>query len=422
MKSYFLLILAAIVISCSSGEKNCTINGEIIGRKNASILLFKATRFPVYEAEIPIKNSAFTYSFKFVQPEAYLLIFKDEFQKGSMNETPFFSESGTINFSIHSDRDLKGNLVKGHQLNNTMIEYYQTLKTKFYDELGRYTDSLNALYRNGTIYTKDFQALQDALKKTKDQEGREQLMAQQRVLKSTGSMYSPKAKRYVQKQDSILNKQKLWEFEYMDKNTSILSFYLYMNNIKEIASSNNWQAMDAALINQGRKNLDRFAVQFPDHPYIPIIKNTLDGLLNIHTGGKINDFKSTDIKGDSLLLSDIIKSNKVTLLNFWSKISPPTIKISNDMLPLYKQYKDKGFGIVGITQAFGNADELVNFIKTANYPWPNLIDHDNNAGVWEKYNLSYQSGGTFLVDDHGKILAVNPTPDNVKEKLATMLK
>jgi hypothetical protein len=67
-------------------------------------------------------------------------------------------------------------------------------------------------------------------------------------------------------------------------------------------------------------------------------------------------------------------------------------------------------------------DELAGFIQKENYPWNNLIDKDGKAGMCEKYNLSYKAGGTFLVDSSGKILAVNMTPDKVKEKLGELLK
>lgn len=422
MKTCILLLLTILVISCSSVENKCTITGGIIGRKTNTLLLFKASKFPVYEAEIPITNNSFTYSFNFRQPEVYLLILKDEFKKGSMRETPFFAEAGKIRFTINSDKDLKGSEVKGHQLNDAMIEYYRVLKDKFFDLALKYKDSVNAMYRNGTVFTKDFQALQDAARKTNDPAAREQLMSEERVLKSAGLMYNPKAQKFIQKQDSILNKERLWEFEYIDKNTSLLSLYLFMNRMKEISTDNGWKAVDDALVKRVQANIDRYTRAFPEHPYGLIVKNTLDGLSNIHFGGKMIDFNASDVKGDSLSLSGCIKGNKLTLLNFWSTWSASTIKTNKEMIPVYKEFKDKGFEIVGITQGFGKTDELVSFIQKANYPWKNLIDKDNKSGVWEKYNLSYQSGGTFLINSSGVILAINPTADDVKVELARLLK
>jgi peroxiredoxin len=422
MKTYIFLILAILVISCSSGEKECTIMGGITGRKTDALLLFKASRFPVYEAEIPITNSSFNYSFKFRYPEVFILAFKDEFKKGIVRETPFFSEAGKIKFTIPADRDMSGYVVKGKKLNDALIDYYKELKVKFYDKEMKYADSINVMYKNGNVYTKQYQNLQNVLDKTTDKATRNQLIGEQKFLRNTGSMYNPKAKRLAKMQDSILAGQKVWEAEYSDKNTSLLSLYLFMNRIKEIASSNKWQGIDAQIVKSVQNNIDRYASAFPEHPYIAIIKNTIEGLTNIHSGGHIIDLTLANMKGDSVTLSSVIKSNRFTLLDFWATWCEPSVATSKGLIPVYNAYKDKGLGIVGITPVFGKMDELASFIQKENYPWTNLVDKDGKACICEKYNLSYKSGGTFLVDPSGKILAVNMTPNKVKEKLVELLK
>jgi thiol-disulfide isomerase/thioredoxin len=422
MRTYILLILAVIVISCSSGEKTCTITGGITGRKADALLLFKASRFPVYEAEIPISNNSFDYSFKFSYPEVFILAFKDEFKKGTVRETPFFSEAGKIKFTIPADRDMSGYVVKGKQLNDALINYYKELKVKFYDEAMKYTDSINEMYKIRTVYTKQYQELLDALDKPTDKATRNQLMGEQKFLRNTGSMYSPKAKKLAKMQDSILAGQNLWEAEYIDKNTSLLSFYLLMNRVKDKATSNKWQEVDTPSLNKIQTSIDRYGAAFPGHPYIAIVKNTLEGLSKIHSGGQIIDLTLEKMKGESTVLSSVIKNNRITVLNFWATWCTPSMATNKDLIPVYNSYKDKGLGIVGITPVFGKMDELVSFIQKENYPWTNLVDKDGKACICEKYNLSYKSGGSFLVDPSGKILAVNMTPNNLKEKLVELLK
>lgn len=422
MKTYIFLILAFVMISCSSGEKSCTIMGGITGRKADALLLFKASRFPVYEAEIPITNSSFNYSFKFRSPEVYILAFKDEFKKGVVRETPFFAEGGKIKFTIPADRDMSGYVVKGHALNDALIDYFKELKVKFYDESAKISDSINVMYRSGSVYTKQYQALLDAYDKTTDKAARNQIIEEQNFLRNAGSMYNPKAKRYAKMQDSINKAQSSWEYDYIDKNTTLLSLYLFMNRIKEIAASNKWQEPDASSIKRAQTDIDRYASAFPEHPYILIIKNTLEGLINIHSGGQIIDLSLSDMKGDDVVLSTLIKSNTLTLLNFWATWCSPSIETSKGLIPVYNAYKDKGFEIVGITPGFGKMDELTGFIQKEKYPWTILVDNNDKAGICEKYNLSYKLGGTFLVDSSGKILAVNMSPNKVKEKLAELLK
>ena len=422
MKTYILLILAILVISCSSEVKKCSIIGEVIGRKSNAILLFKASEFPLYETEIPVLNGGFNYSFKFTQPEVYLLIFKEEFQKGSMKEIPFFSERGQIKFTLYPGNDSKGYVVKGHDLNKALIDYYQLLRDTFLNEILKYTDSIHAMYNDGTVYNKEYRGLEEQIKKTTDKQLRSQLLNDQKNLTNAGSVYNPKAKEYGDIQDSIEKEQKRWKLDYIDKNTTLLSFYFFMKDIQEIAKSIAWREAEAALINKAQRNLDRFSAEFPDHPYRLIIKNSLDGLLNIHEGGRFIDFTAADLKGESASLSDIIKSNKLTLVSFWSTVCGPCIKTNHELIPVYKEYKGKGFEIAGIPQAFGNVDNMMSVVRKENYPWPNLIDKDNKTDVQEKYNLPYLSGATFLINSSGKIIAVNLTAANLKEKLIELLK
>jgi thiol-disulfide isomerase/thioredoxin len=420
MKAYILLIMAVVVLSCSKEEKKCTISGGLTGGDSKTILLFKASKFPVYEAEIPVSNGRFSYSFTFKQPEVYWLMAKEKFQRGVINEVPFVGERGKIEISMNSDNG--GYDVEGHQLNKALLAYYKDLNKKFLNEAIKYRDSVAVMYRNGTVFSKDFKELQDALPKTKDPLQRSQILNAQRNLRSMGAMYNPKAKQFVKMQDSIAAAQKKWEEEYVDQNTSIPAYYLYMKNLKGLAASKNGKAVETPVLEKAKKNLERFSAQFPEHPYENIVKNTLQGLQTIYEGGNYIDFEASDAKGENKKLSGVLQNNKLILLDFWSIWSDATIKANKDLIQIYNQYKDKGLEIVGITHVYGASDDAVKLIEKENYPWTNLIDKDNSVGVWEKYNLSYQSGGTLLMDASGKIIAVDPSKDELKSKIAEVLK
>jgi thiol-disulfide isomerase/thioredoxin len=312
--------------------------------------------------------------------------------------------------------------VEGHQLNKALLAYYKDLNKKFLNEAIKYRDSVAVMYRNGTVFSKDFKELQDALPKTKDPLQRSQILNAQRNLRSMGAMYNPKAKQFVKMQDSIAAAQKKWEEEYVDQNTSIPAYYLFMKNLKGLAASKKGKAVESPVLEKAKKNLERFSAQFPEHPYENIVKNTLQGLQTIYEGGNYIDFEASDAKGENKKLSGVLQNNKLILLDFWSIWSDATIKANKDLIQIYNQYKDKGLEIVGITHVYGASDDAVKLIEKENYPWTNLIDKDNSVGVWEKYNLSYQSGGTLLMDASGKIIAVDPSKDELKSKIAEVLK
>ena len=417
MKYYLPFFFLMALASCTVKERQCSITGKIHGSDKAALLLFKASKFPNIEAEIPINDSIFNYTIKFKHPEVYELVFKDDFYNGSMMVTPFFVEEGNIKVSLKPGGKKADNIVSGLSLNNALNDYSNLQKEMFWDEIMRYSDSIRVMFNNGTALSKEAIELNEKLKATKNDSIRKQLYNEQRYLQNTGKDYTPKAERFRQIQDSIVNKKKLWEFDYIEKNTSLLSFYFFLVDIKETAKSCCWQELDKELINKAQSNLDRFVKAFPDHPYNVIIQNTINGLQTIHVGGRFIDFTAPTIAGQDISLSKIIKNNKFTLLDFWSKWCGPCLQTSKDLIPIYEQYKDKGFEIIGITQEYNTTDSIVSFIQKLQYPWTTVIDKNTKQGLWDKYNLSQQAGGLFLINSSGQIIAVNLTAKKVKQHL-----
>lgn len=421
MKPLSILFLF-LLLSCSTKEKQCSITGEVHGSDKTELLLFKASKFPNIEAEIPIVDSIFNYTIKFNHSEVYELVFKDEFYKGSMRITPFFTEEGNIKVSLKPGSTKYDNVVSGFALNNAMNDYSKLQKEMFWDEIMKYSDSLIVMFKNGTALSKEAIELNEKLRATKNDSIRKQLFNEQRYLENTGKDYTPKARRLRQIQDSIVNKKKLWEFDYIDKNTTLISYYHFLENIKETAKSCCWQEIDKELINKAQNNLDRFAKTFPDHPYNYIVQNTITGLQTIHVGGRFIDFTASSTSGQNVSLSKTIKNNKYTLLDFWSKWCGPCLQTSKDLIPIYNQYKDNGFTIIGITQEYNKADSINSFIQKLNYPWTTVIDTKTQQGLWDKYNLSQQGGGLFLINSSGQIIAVNMTAHKVKQYLEENIK
>jgi peroxiredoxin len=422
MKSYLIILIMIFLISCASKERQCTISGKIIGEKKEALVLFKASKFPHIEAEIPIKNNSFSYVLQFQYPEVYELTFKDDFNQGSMMLTSFFAEDGNIKIEIKYGGKSKDNKVTGLLLNDELNNYRKLQLELFWDEVMKYSDSIMVMAKNGTYLSEEAKNLDEKTRNTKNDSLRKILYNERRYLENTKKDYTPEARRFIDIQDSIMNRKKLWEFDYIEKNTTLISYYIFLENIKETVKSCCWQPVDIELTNKAQSNLYRYIKAFPDHPYNEIIQNSINGLLNIHRGGRFIDFSLPDINGQNVSLSKVIKKNKLTLLDFWSTWCGPCLKTSKELIPIYEQYKNKGFEILGITQAYGKSDDLLNFIKKHKYPWPNVIDKDSKNGLWDKYNLSQQAGGVFLINASGQIIEVNLTADKIKEKLDEILK
>lgn len=125
--------------------------------------------------------------------------------------------------------------------------------------------------------------------------------------------------------------------------------------------------------------------------------------------------------GETVSLSDFISKNKYTLIDFWASWCGPCRKEMPNVVEAYKAFKDKGFGIVGVSLD-ENADKWKDAITTLNITWPQMSDLQgwNNAGA-KLYGVN-SIPATVLVDQDGTIVARNLRGDAIKAKLDELLK
>jgi peroxiredoxin len=138
-------------------------------------------------------------------------------------------------------------------------------------------------------------------------------------------------------------------------------------------------------------------------------------------GQKYIDFSMQTPEGKTVSLSDFVSKNKYTLIDFWASWCGPCRKEMPNVVEAYKAFKDKGFGIVGISLD-ENADKWKEAITALNITWPQMSDLQgwNNAGA-KLYGVN-SIPATVLVDQEGTIVARNLRGDAIKSKLNELLK
>lgn len=137
-------------------------------------------------------------------------------------------------------------------------------------------------------------------------------------------------------------------------------------------------------------------------------------------GQKYIDFSMATPEGDTVNLSDFVSKNKYTLIDFWASWCGPCRQEMPNVVEAYKAFKDKGFGIVGVSLD-NNADKWKDAINTLNITWPQMSDLQgwNNAGA-KLYGVN-SIPATVLVDQEGTIVARNLRGDAIKAKLSELL-
>jgi thiol-disulfide isomerase/thioredoxin len=121
-------------------------------------------------------------------------------------------------------------------------------------------------------------------------------------------------------------------------------------------------------------------------------------------GTKASDFTLKDTQDREIVFSKFSKG-KVILLDFWASWCGPCRVANPELEKVYKQYKDKGFEILGISQD-RDLQTLQKSIETDQITWINLLDEKGNKAVKELYNVS-SLPANVLIDKNGTIIARN---------------
>ncbi len=412
-----ILFLSAIfflfLFNCSEKEKFCTIKGTVVNTDTKSILLVKPYEDQRFEEaiEIPVVNGKFEYKIKLDNPEGYTLRLGETRLTGGRYMNVFL-ENEEMNFTIHSSDEFDKNEILGGKLNAEYNKYKTARINKFGKRLEPLYDSLGRLYENNDYYSEEMTIVYEKINATKSQEERVVLLKKRDELQSSGLDMSNSAKVINDKMKLINQEQANWSKKYINENESIVSYFLFLTELKNDS--------DDIDLRVAKVQYDKFSTKFKNHPYNNVVFNLINSIEKIKVGEKFIDFSAPDLNGEIVKLSDKI-NGKIALIDLWATWCGPCISNSRTMVPIYTEFKDKNFTVIGVAGEFKNTDRLTKFLSKEKFPWINLVELDRQNSIWEKYGVSMQGGAIFLVDENGRILAIDPTASEVKNILLDLI-
>ena len=136
---------------------------------------------------------------------------------------------------------------------------------------------------------------------------------------------------------------------------------------------------------------------------IRVMNESLEATVKTAEGSTIPDFSQPDPDGNSLSIMSEVGKNRITIIDFWASWCGPCRQETPVLVELYKQYKDKGLGIVGISLD-SEKDAWLAATRQLNITWPQMSDlkgWDNAAA--KLFNIS-SIPHTIILDRQGKIL------------------
>lgn len=149
-------------------------------------------------------------------------------------------------------------------------------------------------------------------------------------------------------------------------------------------------------------------------------KTTADGMLA--AGERAPEFSLRAPGGKRITLADERRGKKATLVNFWYYNCAPCRVEFPEFEKLYQRYRSQGFTIVAIDK--GDPEETVSeYGRRTGLSFPLVLGGSLRKGsVFERYGVTEQFPGTYLLDGDGKIVYRSTGEDlpGLKQELAKL--
>lgn len=417
MKSLSGGLIGLILIlsnSCSPHDYSCTLKGTIVDRTSDTLMLKKATddwRFVTIF--IPIINGKFEYKMEVKANEAWKMAFRDEYLTGSFRPISFFPDSKEVRFELYPRKQFDKNKITGGRQNRALSAFEFKKKETFDPRLLPLTKIRDSLRENDLYYSKEMAELIAVLKSSKSNTNRDSIIRQLDNLTLSGKDLTPESIENENHIDLVYKEMAKYRSDFISNNIDILTYSFVMEYALNSGD-------DEAVVKEIRDVYPVFAKKYPEHPYTSLISEILNGLGQIKVGGHFIDFTLPDLNGSKQTLSELIKG-KVAVINLWATWCGPCIRHSREMVPLYNEYFDKGFTIVGVAAEVKNTKAMKKRLEQEKWAWINLVELDHQNQIWDKYGASFSGGKIILVDKNGVILAINPTAEETRQKLEQIL-
>ena len=396
----------------------CTLKGEVLNRSYSHRLVLSKLNEDFRTANvvyIPIRNGKFEYVLNCDHEEMYELVFLDEYQSGGWRPVKFFSEKGTVSFTLYPMDENEQNQIKGGTLNAEYNAFNNSTQeiAKGYDVL---EPKYQQLQEEGKYSTPEAEAIYEKLRTANDSE-RAKLYRELEMLRTEGKDITPEVQALNKEGKYISQKIDSMQLQYITKHQTLVGYAILLEKLWA-AIHYSFEEVDISPLVEVYHTV--YASKFPKHSNTEQIRLLINSVETIKVGGRYIDFEAPDLEGNMIKLSEQIQG-KIAVIYLWASWCGPCLQNGRELIPIYETYNSKGFTVVGIAREKNTTTAMKAAIERNKYPWQNLVELNDKENIWVKYGLGNAGGGEFLVDENGVILAVKPTAEEIEKILKDRL-
>lgn len=395
------------------GKLHCRLTGTVEKPTEASRLVLHRYGLDARVKpfiSIPVHNGKFEYDLYTDCIEAWQLYLWHDWMEGLFYWAKFLSENATLHITF-PERGRPKVETDGTE-NRLMQDVDQRAENIFSPKYEQYNARVDTLESEDDYFTPAGKDLYERLRATEMQEEANKIYKQLDSLKKSRRLYLPRMMALQDSLSAYRAEEKSWRLREAARKPSVvglsfLRFELDDSDHPDSLKQALWAVYDSV-----------YAGYLPGHPYHAVV-DASRLFRTLAEGQPYPDYEITGDDGRPLRMSGLIRG-KIALVDLWASWCGPCRANSKSMIPVYEEFKDKGFTVVGIAREKRRSD-MEQAVRKDGYPWACYAEVEDANNVWALHGIGNSGGGTFLVDSDGTLLAVGASADEVREILRKKL-
>lgn len=420
MKQAIITILLALAAIAGQAQVKCHVEGTletdawgdeiIICEAGTDLRVVDEPRF-----HVKAKDGHFSYDIETDYPRLYTVFFLKQQETGRWYQGKFIAENCNVNVTMYEDK--KPRIVSSGEEGHKHAVKDSIEKVRFWNPVEVIDNQIDDESHRAEFYKADFistvtkarslnvdslpQTYVDSIRQVYDY-----------YMQNKRARYTDAGWKLMQRRDSITANLVSFRFAYDAEHPMLWTLYDVLDAIDDLKHADNYVNFDKSQFEPYLTLYhDKLINYSPGHPIHEQIA-TAETAYRLQPGKPYIDYMVRNTDGKLVPISTLIQG-KVALIDLWASWCGPCRRHSIAMIPVYEKYKDKGFTVVAIARE-QKADAMQKAMERDGYPWPSLLELNDENGVWRKNGADNAGGAMYLIDRDGTILSTSTDAEELE--------